>query len=63
MSTSDAHQSFLNWWNQNHDFDFVEDSGMYEKHALKCFLAGYSVSSKELKSKWILGDLTSGDFE
>jgi hypothetical protein len=33
--------AFLQWWNKSHDYDFHKDIGMYEKHAYKCFMAGY----------------------
>jgi hypothetical protein len=34
--------AFLSWWNETHDIDFHEHTGMYERHAKKCFDAGYT---------------------
>jgi hypothetical protein len=32
--------AFLEWWGLTHNWDFT-GKGLYEKHAKKCFYAGY----------------------
>jgi hypothetical protein len=47
----DKDVAFLSWWNETHDFEFLEGSGMYERHAKKCFDSGYAKAVDALTKK------------
>ena len=42
-------EAFLKWWAATHDISYMKDSGMYEKHAYKCFCAGYTAAAEVTK--------------